>query len=89
MRDYSMNKNCNFCGNKNFTEKNVEYIYKRDDKYIFINDVPCEECDFCGEQYFKAKVLKTIELEYHKVYNKHKKVKNEIKVPVEKYLEFA
>ena len=54
-------KVCNFCGNRNFKEKNVQYIYKHDDQFLVVNNVPCEECEFCGEQYFKADVLKRIE----------------------------
>jgi YgiT-type zinc finger domain-containing protein len=80
-----MNKICNFCGNKNFTLKNVNYIYKRDNKYLLVNDVPCEECDFCGEQYFKAEALKKIELDYNDIYLSGKKVLKEIKMPVEEF----
>ncbi len=80
-----MNKICNFCGNKNFTEKNVNYIYKRDDKYLMVNNVPCEECNFCGEQYFKAEVLKKIESDYNDIYLSGKKVVKEIIVPVEEF----
>ena len=53
-----MNKSCNFCRNKNFKEKHVQYIYKHDDRFLVVNNVPCEECEYCGEQYFKAEVLK-------------------------------
>jgi len=55
-----MKKTFNFCGNKNFQEEKVQYIYRREDKMLIINNVPCEECEFCGEQYFKAAVLKKI-----------------------------
>jgi len=56
-----MNKVCNFCGNKNFRIKKVQYIYRHDGKFLIVNDVPCEECEYCGEQYFKSDVLKKIE----------------------------
>lgn len=81
-----MKKICNFCGNKNFTEKKVSYIYKRDERYLMVNDVPCEECDFCGEQYFKAQVLKTIERDYNDIYIAGKKAIREITVPVEEFV---
>ena len=84
-----MKKTCNFCGNKNFNEKKVQYIYKHEDKMLIINNVPCEECEFCGEQYFKAAVLKKIEREFKEIYLSGKKVKGKIVVPLEDYLEVA
>jgi YgiT-type zinc finger domain-containing protein len=80
-----MNKLCSFCGNKNFVEKQVQYIYKHNDRFLVVNNVPCEECEFCGEQYFKAEVLKKIEQEFNEVYSAGKKVKREIQVPVEEF----
>ncbi len=53
-----MDKICNFCGNKNFREKQTQYIYRHNEQLLIVEDVPCEECEYCGEQYFKAKVLK-------------------------------
>ena len=80
-----MNKVCSFCGNKNFVEKQVQYIYKHNDRFLVVNNVPCEECEFCGEQYFKAEVLKKIEQEFNEVYSAGKKVGKEIQVPVEEF----
>ncbi len=56
-----MSKVCSFCGNKNFKAKKVQYIYKYNDRSLIVNDVPCEECESCGEQYFGANILKRIE----------------------------
>ncbi len=63
-----MNKICNLYGNKNFNEKHVHYIYRHNDRFLVVNNVPCEECEFCGEQYFKAEVLKKIEREFIEIY---------------------
>ena len=52
-----------------------------------VNNVPCEECEFCGEQYFKAETLKKIEKEFKEIYLSGKKAKKEIKVPVEEFVE--
>jgi len=82
-----MKKICNFCGNKNFREKYVQYIYKHDDQFLVVNNVPCEECEYCGEQYFKADVLKKIEKDYGDIYLSGKRAKKEIKVPVEEFVE--
>ncbi len=80
-------KACNFCGNKNFRERHVQYIYKHNDQFLVVNNVPCEECEYCGEQYFKAEVLKKIEEDFNAIYQSGKKAKKEVKVPVEEYIE--
>jgi hypothetical protein len=48
---------------------------------------PCEQCEYCGEQYFKAEVLKAIEAEFNAIHFHGKKIKTEIRVPVEPFLE--
>ena len=80
-----MNKMCNFCGNKTFKEVKVQYICKHDGQFMIVNDVPCEQCEYCGEQYFKSNVLKKIENDFVKVHSNRKKVKEEIRVPVEQF----
>jgi len=78
---------CSFCGNKNFKEKRVQYIYKNDDHFLIVDNVPCEECEYCGEQYFKAEVLKKIEKDFIDIYSNKKKLKKHIEVPVEEFAE--
>jgi YgiT-type zinc finger domain-containing protein len=78
-------KKCNFCGHTNLREDRVQYLYKHDDRFLLVNDVPCEECSFCGEQYFKAGVLKKIEKDFHAIYETGKKTKKNIRVPVENF----
>lgn len=82
-----MSKTCNFCGNKDFREKHVQYIYKHEDQFLVVNNVPCEECEYCGEQYFKAEVLKKIEKEFREIYYSGKKVRREVEVPIEEFVE--
>ncbi|MBF0540278.1 MAG: YgiT-type zinc finger protein [Nitrospirae bacterium] len=82
-----MNKVCNFCGNMNFTEKKIQYIYKHDNNYLIVNNVPCDQCEYCGEQYFEANVLKKIEKDYNDIYLTGKKAKSEITVPLEEFVE--
>ncbi len=81
-----MNTICNFCGNKNFIQKKVQYVYKHDDKFMIVNDVPCEQCEYCGEQYFKADVLSKIERDFHDVYFCGKEIDGEIRVPIENFI---
>jgi len=82
-----MGKVCNFCGNRNFKSKRVQYIYRYNNRFLIVNDVPCEECEYCGEQYFKADVLKKIERDFMDVYSSGKKSKRLIEVPVEDFVE--
>ena len=82
-----MIKFCNFCGNKNFREEHIQYIYKHDNQFLVVDNVPCEECEYCGEQYFKAEVLKRIEEDFRAIYLSGKKAKKEIMVPVQEFAE--
>jgi len=78
-------KTCNFCGNKNFRETKAQYIYRHEGKMLIVNDVPCEECEFCGEQYFHASVLKRIEDDFVEVYAGSKAPIENLLVPVESF----
>ena len=82
-----MSKVCNFCGNKTFKSKQVQYIYKHNDRFLVVNNVPCEECEYCGEQYFEADVLKKIEKDFMDISSAKKKSKKQIEVPVEDFAE--
>lgn len=78
-------KVCSFCGHTTFSEKKVQYIYQHNDQMMIVNNVPCEECDYCGEQYFQAQVLKKIEADFEEIQTKRKSPQKEITVPVEEY----
>ena len=82
-----MSNICNFCGNKNFKIKKVQYIYRHDGKFLIVNDVPCEECEYCGEQYFKADVLKKIEKDFMEIHFIGRKPKQLIQIPIEEFAE--
>ncbi len=53
-----MSKICHFCGNRNFKDSKVQYIYRHSDRIITVNDVPCLKCEYCGGKYFKAMFLR-------------------------------
>jgi len=77
---------CSFCGNKNFRKTCVQYIYRHDGKFLVVNNVPCDECEFCGEQYFQADSLKKIEQEFKAIYKHGKKALKELTVPIEEFV---
>ena len=80
-----MTKKCSFCGNKNFKVMLVQYIYKHNNQFMIVDDVPCEQCEYCGEQYFKASVLKKIEADFKEVYSHRRKANREVTIPVEQF----
>jgi len=80
---------CYFCGHKHLVPRTVQYTYQRNGQLLLINDVPCEQCEYCGEQYFQAIVLKKIEQEFDLIYQQGKTVQKELRVPVEQFSEIT
>ena len=76
---------CSFCGHVGMAPKRTQYIYRRDGAFLIVNDVPCEECEFCGEQYFEAAVLKKIEADFLDIRKGNRKV-HRLSVPVEQFV---
>ncbi|MBF0138626.1 MAG: type II toxin-antitoxin system MqsA family antitoxin [Magnetococcales bacterium] len=80
-----MTGKCPFCGHRNMADKQVEYLYRSGERFLVVTDVPCLECEFCGERYFEAVVLKKIERDFLAIQNTGKKPMKTILVPVEAY----
>jgi len=78
-------KTCSFCGHTEIKNTKVQYLYKHDNHFLLVNGVPCEECEFCGEQYFAASTLKKIEKEFISIHNKKKQPKKKLSMPVEDF----
>lgn len=77
-------QSCSFCGNKNIKRTLSEYTYKHDANYMIFQNVPCQQCEYCGEKYFEEKVLKQIENEFIAIQN-GKEAPKKISVPVEDF----
>jgi len=73
---------CHFCGSEDFEERKVEYIYRRQGKYLIVRDVPCEVCLNCGERYYPAEALLDIENRFKAIYENHRKPKETLTVPL-------
>ncbi len=84
-----MSKKCHFCGNANLKKATTQYTYPHNGQYLIVENVPCMQCEYCGEQYFQSKVLKSIENEFEQIYSHGKQVSTKITVPVEKYREIV
>jgi YgiT-type zinc finger domain-containing protein len=59
-----MSQQCSFCGHAHLKATLTLYIHQRGDDLLIVDDVPCLECEFCGEQYFPIETLKTIEADH-------------------------
>ena len=80
-----MEKKCSFCGHAEVKQASVTYIYRRNGKYMIVEDVPCEECTYCSERYYEAAVLKKIEAEFDAIQSRQKKPARKLDVPVESF----
>jgi YgiT-type zinc finger domain-containing protein len=80
-----MTEQCVFCGNKNLTAKMTRYLYQCQDDMLLVEQVPCIECDFCGEQYFDIQVLKKIEADHNDINAHRKQPSRFIRVAVEEF----
>lgn len=60
-KEEKMSKNCQFCGNTQFKKTKARHIHSHDTQFLIVNEVPCFECEYCGERYFQADVLKRID----------------------------
>lgn len=76
---------CHICGNTDFEERKVEYIYRRNGHYLVVRDVPCEVCLRCGERYYAGTILLDIERRFKAIHEQHAKPMAEIQVPIEVY----
>jgi YgiT-type zinc finger domain-containing protein len=69
---------CHFCGGT-VTEKKITVDYRWGDTMVtVIKNVPAGVCQNCGEQYFKATIVKAME----RVVRSKRKPKEILKVPV-------
>jgi len=84
-----MSQHCAFCGHRHLTAKNTRYIHQQADELLIVDGVPCLECDYCGEQYFDAAVLKTIEAEHTAIVQQGKKPQAVKPVAVESFAALA
>jgi YgiT-type zinc finger domain-containing protein len=57
---------CVFCSG-NLKQGNTDYIEKNENHIILIRDVPCEECEQCGEPFFSNNIVKEIERILNKI----------------------
>ncbi|MBP5380098.1 MAG: type II toxin-antitoxin system MqsA family antitoxin [Ruminococcus sp.] len=67
---------CMFCKNKTYAESTTTHVVNYKDCIIIIRNVPCLECEQCGEKYYTDEVAEKIE----KIVESAKKLMQEISV---------
>jgi YgiT-type zinc finger domain-containing protein len=80
-----MSEQCIFCGHKHLSNKTTRYIYQKDQQMLVVDNVPCLECTFCGEQYFDAVVLEKIENDYSAITHQQKQPQRVMQVAVDDF----
>jgi YgiT-type zinc finger domain-containing protein len=80
-----MPQQCSFCGNKHLSAKSTRYIHQREGELLIVEDVPCIECDYCGEQYFEIDTLKRIEADHAALHSHQKRPSRKLEVAVEDF----
>lgn len=80
-----MAEKCAFCGNKNLSAKTTRYLHQQNEAMLIVEDVPCLECNFCGEQYFDIAVLKRIETDHREIAEHRREPKRYMRVAVEAF----
>src|SRR4030043_289309 len=69
---------CHFCGGR-VTEKKVTFDYRWGEEFIAVlKNVPAGVCQVCGEQYYKAEIVKKME----RLIKSKEKAKEFIHVPI-------
>ncbi len=67
---------CMFCKNKTYTESTTTHVVNYQNCIIIIRNVPCLECEQCGEKYYTDEVAEKLE----KIVASAKKLMQEISV---------
>lgn len=52
---------CFYCGCKTTTPSVTNHVVNYRDCVIVVKNVPCEECEQCGEKYFSDEVMEKLE----------------------------
>ena len=67
---------CMFCKNKTFIVSTTTHVVNYQNSIIIIRNVPCLECDQCGEKYYTDEVAEKLE----RLVNSAKQLMQEISV---------
>ena len=67
---------CKYCKGGNYVESTTTHVVDYKDHLIIVRNVPCMECDQCGETYFSMEIARRLE----EIVNAAKKLAQEISI---------
>ena len=67
---------CKYCKNEHLIESTTTHVVDLKNQLIIIRNVPCLECDQCGEIYFSDEIAKRLE----KIVNEAKNFAQEVSI---------
>lgn len=67
---------CMYCRCKDISKSITTHVVNYKDSVIIVKNVPCEECEQCGEKYYSDEVARQLE----KLVNHAKQLMQEISV---------
>lgn len=76
------NEKCTSCGESQFEERMVEFLYSRRGKHLFVPTMPALVCQHCGLRYYPAEALKQVEKRFKAIYEHHEKPDRYENIPV-------
>jgi len=80
-----MTDRCSFCGHTHLISTTTRYLHQQGDDILFVDDVPCLRCGYCGEEYFDIATLKKIEADHAALSAHHKRPGRTLEVAAEKF----
>ena len=81
-----MKTGCSFCGHKELQPRQTQYIYRHNGQFLIVDDVPCLQCSYCGEQYFEGRSLRDIEKRFNELHVHGQEAnKEQVQIPVEHF----
>lgn len=80
-----MTEQCAFCGNTHLSATTARYLHQCNGALLIVEDVPCLQCDFCGEQYFEIDTLKRIEADHREIKEQRRQPLSYVQVAMERF----
>jgi YgiT-type zinc finger domain-containing protein len=72
---------CTNCRDTTFEQREIEYLYSHEGKYLLVPDTPVEVCRQCGMVYYDATVLKEIERRFFAIHQGGEKPEHYVRMP--------
>ncbi len=69
MSAHHPNEKCYYCGGAEFEKRPVRYIYSREEKKLYVPDLPAEVCRTCGMIYYDGAALLKVEERFRAIYD--------------------